>query len=109
MYEELDALNSHLWNQLYSLSIDKNASHYYQKTTKGIDKRLTKAEQDIADLQNEQVIAEHFYLNDEFRVPDYNELMCFEEFVLPAGNTLDFAASFSSTFAEHEYNSFNYI
>ena len=68
-----------------------------------------KIEQDIADLQNEQVIAEHFYINDEFRVPDNDELMCFEQFVLPAGNTLDFAASFSSTFGEHASNSLNAI
>ena len=53
-----------------------------------------------------QVIEEHFYINDEeFLVPANNDFVrvnCFEEFVLPAGKTLDFAASFSGWHKEHE-------
>ena len=55
-------------------------------------------------MQNEQVIAEHFYINDEFNVPDNGKVNCFEEFVIPAGKTLDFAANFSSTYGKYESN-----
>ena len=53
-------------------------------------------ERQISDLRRQQVIEEHFYINDVFRAPENNAEYCLEEFVLPAGRTLDFAASFSS-------------
>ena len=59
--------------------------------------RLYNVQHNIEDLRREQVIEEHFYINDDFRVPadNDNELICFEEFNVPAGKTLDFAASFN--------------
>jgi len=47
-------------------------------------------------LQNQQVIEEHFYINDYFRLPENALESCFEEFILPAGKTLNFSASVSS-------------
>ena len=54
--------------------------------------------EEIVALHNEQVIEEHFYINDEFRIPD--DYVCFESFSVPAGMSLDFKASVSSYWAK---------
>ena len=57
---------------------------------------LASAQQAIVRLENEQVIEEHFFINDEFRVPDNGVAHCFQEFTLPAGTSLDFGADYST-------------
>jgi len=47
-------------------------------------------------LQNQQVIEEHFYINDFDTLPENDLVNCFEEFILPAGKTLNFSANLSS-------------
>lgn len=55
---------------------------------------LSEMELDIEALNDEQVIEEHFFLNDHFVMP--KETVCFEPFTVPAGKILDLHAAVSS-------------
>ena len=65
-----------------------------------LESDLASAQQEIVNLHNEQVIEEHFYINDEFRVPDNGVAHCFQEFTVPAGTSLDFGADYSTRWAK---------
>ena len=69
-----------------------------------LDLELKEAELDIALLNDEQVVEEHFFTNDEFvitNVAGQDPYHCMPEIVVPAGKTLDMSAVYSSTWHEH--------